>query len=366
MPPPLLLLRLLLVASVAVAASADAPAPPTEGPISFRPSVAIVIGIFAIMFSLTFLLLVYAKFCHGGGRDGDHLFLRYAGGPGDDVFMSPGGAPAPSGGVDRAVVESLPSFRFSVLRGKRGGLECAVCLSKFDDADVLRLLPKCKHAFHVGCVDRWLESRSTCPLCRCRIGPDDAAALKCSSSSSRLSFRDGGSGRANGVDPDDVGNGGGGGILEVFVEREPDADELLPNHDVVLLHRHKHRIIVSGAAFKSRWSDLNSSDLLSLDSEMLLSMVSNKQFPGSKEGLGKKRLLENMSTDHLVVTTGNRCMSAMTSVSRFRSSGTDDDDDDKVRRVWLPIAQRTVQLFAGGERRPGYGENRNDVTITIA
>ena len=31
---------------------------------------------------------------------------------------------------------------------------------------LLRLLPKCKQAFHTGCIDQWLESHSTCHLCR--------------------------------------------------------------------------------------------------------------------------------------------------------------------------------------------------------
>jgi hypothetical protein len=52
-----------------------------------------------------------------------------------------------------------------LLANLQEGLECAVCLSRFEDADILRLLPKCKHAFHLDCVDTWLISHSTCPLC---------------------------------------------------------------------------------------------------------------------------------------------------------------------------------------------------------
>lgn len=51
------------------------------------------------------------------------------------------------------------------------GSDCSVCLTQFEDGDALRLLPKCGHAFHATCIDRWLTSHSTCPLCRAGIFP---------------------------------------------------------------------------------------------------------------------------------------------------------------------------------------------------
>ncbi|XP_052170435.1 E3 ubiquitin-protein ligase ATL42-like [Diospyros lotus] len=53
------------------------------------------------------------------------------------------------------------------------------CLSKFEDSEVLRLLPKCRHAFHMDCIDKWLESRCSCPLCRWSdVNPSDLMLLK--------------------------------------------------------------------------------------------------------------------------------------------------------------------------------------------
>ncbi|KAL4585994.1 hypothetical protein LXL04_010623 [Taraxacum kok-saghyz] len=48
-------------------------------------------------------------------------------------------------------------------------LYCAVCLHDVDGGQRYRRLPKCLHCFHVNCIDPWLESRSTCPLCRNEI-----------------------------------------------------------------------------------------------------------------------------------------------------------------------------------------------------
>uniref|UniRef100_A0A452ZXQ7 RING-type E3 ubiquitin transferase n=3 Tax=Aegilops tauschii subsp. strangulata TaxID=200361 RepID=A0A452ZXQ7_AEGTS len=44
----------------------------------------------------------------------------------------------------------------------RGVLECVVCLMAFEEAEDLRLLPHCLHAFHPECIDPWLELRRRC------------------------------------------------------------------------------------------------------------------------------------------------------------------------------------------------------------
>lgn len=146
---------------------------------SFKPSVAVIVGVLTTIFSITFLLLLYAKHC---GRRGDRssnafFFTNSVGYPGTASSTTTTTTNMMTGrknsGIDRAVIESLPVFRFGSLRGQKDGLECAVCLNRFEPTEVLRLLPKCKHAFHVECVDTWLDAHSTCPLCRYRVDPED-------------------------------------------------------------------------------------------------------------------------------------------------------------------------------------------------
>ncbi|KAJ6320635.1 hypothetical protein OIU78_015925 [Salix suchowensis] len=74
-----------------------------------------------------------------------------------------------------SIADSLPLFSFSSIKRRSSsspaisGGDCAVCLSKFEPDDLLRLLPLCCHAFHAHCIDTWVNSNQSCPLCRSPI-----------------------------------------------------------------------------------------------------------------------------------------------------------------------------------------------------
>ena len=69
-------------------------------------------------------------------------------------------------GLDQAFIDALPVFLYKDIVGLKEPFDCAVCLCEFSQEDKLRLLPMCSHAFHIECIDTWLLSNSTCPLCR--------------------------------------------------------------------------------------------------------------------------------------------------------------------------------------------------------
>ncbi|KAL6603566.1 hypothetical protein ACP70R_043927 [Stipagrostis hirtigluma subsp. patula] len=175
MEPP----RRLLLSDYDGAIEAPLPSPPLpSSATAFRPGVAVVVGILTSVFSITFLLLLYAKHCKRSAAESSGPYGT--GGLGGSSGGGGGGAAGDRGrnsGVERAVVESLPVFRFGALRGQKEGLECAVCLGRFEPTEALRLLPKCRHGFHVECVDTWLDAHSTCPLCRSRVDPEDVLLL---------------------------------------------------------------------------------------------------------------------------------------------------------------------------------------------
>lgn len=51
---------------------------------------------------------------------------------------------------------------------------CAVCLGEFEEGEELKALPECMHSFHVSCIDTWLYSHSSCPICRADATPSPA------------------------------------------------------------------------------------------------------------------------------------------------------------------------------------------------
>ena len=80
-------------------------------------------------------------------------------------------------GLSVELILKLPTFRVresgrishGLLDGRGLEDECAVCLDGYLKDDVIRLLPSCEHYFHKDCVDKWLEGRSICPLCRTEV-----------------------------------------------------------------------------------------------------------------------------------------------------------------------------------------------------
>ncbi|XP_031825720.1 ring finger protein murashka isoform X2 [Nomia melanderi] len=68
-------------------------------------------------------------------------------------------------GLTRAEVEQLPSYKFNAETHQGDQTNCVVCMCDFEAMQSLRVLP-CSHEFHSKCIDKWLKSNRTCPICR--------------------------------------------------------------------------------------------------------------------------------------------------------------------------------------------------------
>ncbi|KAG6489016.1 RING-H2 finger protein ATL2-like [Zingiber officinale] len=94
-------------------------------------------------------------------------FLRfYVTDPAHDDHVAPG--------LDPSAIAALLARPYRSTAGGDG--ECAICLSTVEDEEMVRVLPGCGHLFHVGCIDMWLGSHCTCPVCRVSVEPPSATA----------------------------------------------------------------------------------------------------------------------------------------------------------------------------------------------
>ncbi|KAJ8748922.1 hypothetical protein K2173_013357 [Erythroxylum novogranatense] len=75
-----------------------------------------------------------------------------------------------SGGLEPIMVSAIPTMRFSndAFRSTENA-QCSICLGEYQEKEVLRIMPKCGHNFHLSCIDIWLRKQSTCPVCRLPI-----------------------------------------------------------------------------------------------------------------------------------------------------------------------------------------------------
>lgn len=78
----------------------------------------------------------------------------------------PASSPKGGGGLDSSAVSSLPLVAYGRDAKHRMIDECPICLSEFSERETVKLIPHCAHVFHPNCIDTWLASHVTCPLCR--------------------------------------------------------------------------------------------------------------------------------------------------------------------------------------------------------
>lgn len=134
------------------------------------PSMAIIIVILIAALFLMGFFSIYIRRC---GDSPSNSIRNMAGG-------LAGRSRRAARGLDASVIATFPIFEYSAVKihkiGK-GALECAVCLNEFEESETLRLIPKCDHVFHPECIDEWLGSHTTCPVCRANLVPQPGESV---------------------------------------------------------------------------------------------------------------------------------------------------------------------------------------------
>ncbi|XVF06782.1 hypothetical protein REPUB_Repub06bG0080300 [Reevesia pubescens] len=130
----------------------------------FSPLIIAVIGILASAFILVSYYTIISKYCKR--RRQGHTSLEFNESRDE---LNHDGWQATSEGLDEGLIKSITVCKYKKGDGLVEETDCSVCLSEFQEDESLRLLPKCNHAFHLPCIDTWLKSHPSCPLCRANI-----------------------------------------------------------------------------------------------------------------------------------------------------------------------------------------------------
>uniref|UniRef100_A0A1J3EA37 RING-type E3 ubiquitin transferase n=1 Tax=Noccaea caerulescens TaxID=107243 RepID=A0A1J3EA37_NOCCA len=119
-----------------------------------------------ICFTFIILFLFYLIYLRRGSADLSSLGIR-------TTILTGNSLSTAELGLSKELREMLPVVvfkeSFSVMDS-----QCSVCLGEYQAEDKLQQIPVCGHTFHMDCIDLWLTSHTTCPLCRLTLIPSQS------------------------------------------------------------------------------------------------------------------------------------------------------------------------------------------------
>merc|ERR1719210_94571 len=66
-------------------------------------------------------------------------------------------------------IAALPTRKLAAAENLGEQTKCLICLDEFNDGDDVKTLP-CLHIYHQKCIERWLNTDNSCPVCKTVIG----------------------------------------------------------------------------------------------------------------------------------------------------------------------------------------------------
>jgi hypothetical protein len=71
-------------------------------------------------------------------------------------------------GLNDEQINRMPVYTVPDDPAKKQDQKCSICLENFETGDRIRTI-ECLHSYHADCIDRWLSTKATCPVCNYQI-----------------------------------------------------------------------------------------------------------------------------------------------------------------------------------------------------
>ncbi|KAM3338568.1 RING-H2 finger protein ATL47 [Capsicum galapagoense] len=205
-------------------------------------------------------------------------------------------------GLPQSVIESIQEFKYKKIDSLIDGIDCSVCLTEFEEDESLRLLPKCSHAFHVPCIDTWLSSHMTCPVCRAPIVSDLNAALGINNV--EVSSIDVNGSSANEVTPVENGGRSGNDLENQELDEVGNREVSVRDENLVALQNEEGKLVGSLERVHGVVDERGKGKGLRVSSDLA-------EHRGIKVNAAIQSALRSVSMDPSAVLVVNRAMSQM-------------------------------------------------------
>ena len=70
--------------------------------------------------------------------------------------------------VVKSTLEDINKHSTIIVNNNPNHCRCVVCLNSITTNNIVRKI-KCGHSFHIKCIDKWLETHNTCPICKYKL-----------------------------------------------------------------------------------------------------------------------------------------------------------------------------------------------------
>ncbi|KAH7890228.1 hypothetical protein F5I97DRAFT_1791417, partial [Phlebopus sp. FC_14] len=67
------------------------------------------------------------------------------------------------------VIASLPTATFKEWAKEDSETRCPICLDDYEPLDAVTKMLECPHWLHKSCLEQWLKTANTCPVCRKKV-----------------------------------------------------------------------------------------------------------------------------------------------------------------------------------------------------